>query len=97
MSCYTQDYLFLDMDTSLNESVLDFYRLEDKEVLSCHCYFTASCDCIGFLPLQNNAANLAADFSAIKELDSLSNEIVELQRWVKLTMLLNLNMTHFTN
>uniref|UniRef100_A0A672I1N6 Epidermal growth factor receptor pathway substrate 15 n=1 Tax=Salarias fasciatus TaxID=181472 RepID=A0A672I1N6_SALFA len=28
---------------------------------------------------QNNAANLAADFSAIKELDSLSNEIVELQ------------------
>uniref|UniRef100_A0A7N6A0E6 Epidermal growth factor receptor pathway substrate 15 n=1 Tax=Anabas testudineus TaxID=64144 RepID=A0A7N6A0E6_ANATE len=29
---------------------------------------------------QNNAANLAADFSAIKELDSLSNEIVELQR-----------------
>uniref|UniRef100_A0A674N0L3 Epidermal growth factor receptor pathway substrate 15 n=1 Tax=Takifugu rubripes TaxID=31033 RepID=A0A674N0L3_TAKRU len=31
---------------------------------------------------QNNTANLAADFSAIKELDSLSNEIVELQRWV---------------
>lgn len=31
-------------------------------------------------PHQNNAANLAADFSAIKELDSLSNEIVELQR-----------------
>ncbi|XP_072245665.1 epidermal growth factor receptor substrate 15 isoform X1 [Leuresthes tenuis] len=29
---------------------------------------------------QNNAANLAADFSAIKELDSLSNEIFELQR-----------------
>uniref|UniRef100_A0A3P9M9R1 Epidermal growth factor receptor pathway substrate 15 n=1 Tax=Oryzias latipes TaxID=8090 RepID=A0A3P9M9R1_ORYLA len=29
---------------------------------------------------QSNAANLAADFSAIKELDSLSNEIVELQR-----------------
>ncbi|XP_077462760.1 epidermal growth factor receptor substrate 15 isoform X1 [Stigmatopora argus] len=29
---------------------------------------------------QNNIANLAADFSAIKELDSLSNEIVELQR-----------------
>uniref|UniRef100_UPI003AAFC371 epidermal growth factor receptor substrate 15 isoform X2 n=1 Tax=Centroberyx gerrardi TaxID=166262 RepID=UPI003AAFC371 len=29
---------------------------------------------------QNNAANLAADFSAIKELDSLSNEIVDLQR-----------------
>ncbi|XP_042336881.1 LOW QUALITY PROTEIN: epidermal growth factor receptor substrate 15 [Plectropomus leopardus] len=29
---------------------------------------------------QNNVANLAADFSAIKELDSLSNEIVELQR-----------------
>ncbi|KAM9383817.1 epidermal growth factor receptor substrate 15 isoform 2-T2 [Pholidichthys leucotaenia] len=29
---------------------------------------------------QNNATNLAADFSAIKELDSLSNEIVELQR-----------------
>ncbi|XP_077439832.1 epidermal growth factor receptor substrate 15 isoform X3 [Vanacampus margaritifer] len=29
---------------------------------------------------QNNMANLAADFSAIKELDSLSNEIVELQR-----------------
>ncbi|XP_068447855.1 epidermal growth factor receptor substrate 15 isoform X2 [Clinocottus analis] len=29
---------------------------------------------------QNNAANLAADFSAIKELDSLSNEIVELQK-----------------
>ncbi|XP_034557970.1 epidermal growth factor receptor substrate 15 [Notolabrus celidotus] len=29
---------------------------------------------------QNNLANLAADFSAIKELDSLSNEIVELQR-----------------
>ncbi|XP_017262830.1 epidermal growth factor receptor substrate 15 isoform X2 [Kryptolebias marmoratus] len=29
---------------------------------------------------QNNAANLAADFSAIKELDTLSNEIVELQR-----------------
>ncbi|XP_029684569.1 epidermal growth factor receptor substrate 15 isoform X2 [Takifugu rubripes] len=29
---------------------------------------------------QNNTANLAADFSAIKELDSLSNEIVELQR-----------------
>ncbi|XP_028259203.1 epidermal growth factor receptor substrate 15 [Parambassis ranga] len=29
---------------------------------------------------QNNAVNLAADFSAIKELDSLSNEIVELQR-----------------
>nr|XP_020468641.1 epidermal growth factor receptor substrate 15 isoform X2 [Monopterus albus] len=28
----------------------------------------------------NSAANLAADFSAIKELDSLSNEIVELQR-----------------
>ncbi|XP_037554025.1 epidermal growth factor receptor substrate 15 [Nematolebias whitei] len=28
----------------------------------------------------NNAANLAADFSAIKELDTLSNEIVELQR-----------------
>lgn len=32
------------------------------------------------LCLQNNLANLAADFSAIKELDSLSNEIVELQR-----------------
>lgn len=32
------------------------------------------------LPLQNNVVNLAADFSAIKELDSLSNEIVELQR-----------------
>ncbi|XP_061895286.1 epidermal growth factor receptor substrate 15 isoform X2 [Entelurus aequoreus] len=29
---------------------------------------------------QNNLANLSADFSAIKELDSLSNEIVELQR-----------------
>uniref|UniRef100_A0A7N9ALK7 Epidermal growth factor receptor pathway substrate 15 n=1 Tax=Mastacembelus armatus TaxID=205130 RepID=A0A7N9ALK7_9TELE len=29
---------------------------------------------------QNSAVNLAADFSAIKELDSLSNEIVELQR-----------------
>ncbi|XP_021454866.2 epidermal growth factor receptor substrate 15 isoform X1 [Oncorhynchus mykiss] len=29
---------------------------------------------------QSNAANLAADFSAIKELDSLSNEIVDLQR-----------------
>ncbi|CAL8253775.1 unnamed protein product [Merluccius merluccius] len=29
---------------------------------------------------QNNMANLAADFSAIKELDSLSNEIVDLQR-----------------
>ncbi|XP_039984246.1 epidermal growth factor receptor substrate 15 isoform X2 [Xiphias gladius] len=29
---------------------------------------------------QNNLVNLAADFSAIKELDSLSNEIVELQR-----------------
>ncbi|XP_053286661.1 epidermal growth factor receptor substrate 15 isoform X4 [Pleuronectes platessa] len=29
---------------------------------------------------QNNMLNLAADFSAIKELDSLSNEIVELQR-----------------
>ncbi|KAM3875865.1 epidermal growth factor receptor substrate 15 [Diretmus argenteus] len=29
---------------------------------------------------QNNLANLAADFSAIKELDSLSNEIVDLQR-----------------
>ncbi|XP_030583800.1 epidermal growth factor receptor substrate 15 isoform X2 [Archocentrus centrarchus] len=29
---------------------------------------------------QNNAVNLAADFSAIKELDTLSNEIVELQR-----------------
>ncbi|XP_069555092.1 epidermal growth factor receptor substrate 15 isoform X2 [Brachyistius frenatus] len=29
---------------------------------------------------QNNIVNLAADFSAIKELDSLSNEIVELQR-----------------
>ncbi|XP_054458289.1 epidermal growth factor receptor substrate 15 isoform X2 [Anoplopoma fimbria] len=29
---------------------------------------------------QNNLANLAADFSAIKELDSLSNEIVELQK-----------------
>ncbi|XP_076582097.1 epidermal growth factor receptor substrate 15 isoform X2 [Chaetodon auriga] len=29
---------------------------------------------------QNNVVNLAADFSAIKELDSLSNEIVELQR-----------------
>ncbi|XP_061539075.1 epidermal growth factor receptor substrate 15 isoform X3 [Phycodurus eques] len=29
---------------------------------------------------QNNMANLAADFSAIKELDSLSNEIFELQR-----------------
>uniref|UniRef100_A0A3Q4BWY2 Uncharacterized protein n=1 Tax=Mola mola TaxID=94237 RepID=A0A3Q4BWY2_MOLML len=29
---------------------------------------------------QNNTVNLAADFSAIKELDSLSNEIVELQR-----------------
>ncbi|KAJ7986625.1 hypothetical protein DPEC_G00341810 [Dallia pectoralis] len=29
---------------------------------------------------QINAANLAADFSAIKELDSLSNEIVDLQR-----------------
>ncbi|XP_041862620.1 epidermal growth factor receptor substrate 15 [Melanotaenia boesemani] len=29
---------------------------------------------------QNNAVNLAADFSAIKELDSLSNEIFELQR-----------------
>uniref|UniRef100_A0A8C7V571 Epidermal growth factor receptor pathway substrate 15 n=1 Tax=Oncorhynchus mykiss TaxID=8022 RepID=A0A8C7V571_ONCMY len=28
----------------------------------------------------SNAANLAADFSAIKELDSLSNEIVDLQR-----------------
>uniref|UniRef100_A0A673YTP1 Epidermal growth factor receptor pathway substrate 15 n=1 Tax=Salmo trutta TaxID=8032 RepID=A0A673YTP1_SALTR len=28
----------------------------------------------------NNAANLAADFSAIKELDSLSNEIGDLQR-----------------
>uniref|UniRef100_A0A8C7QPN3 Epidermal growth factor receptor pathway substrate 15 n=1 Tax=Oncorhynchus mykiss TaxID=8022 RepID=A0A8C7QPN3_ONCMY len=28
----------------------------------------------------NNAANLAADFSAIKELDSLSNEIVDLQK-----------------
>ncbi|XP_028301211.1 epidermal growth factor receptor substrate 15 isoform X2 [Gouania willdenowi] len=28
----------------------------------------------------NNVTNLAADFSAIKELDSLSNEIVELQR-----------------
>ncbi|KAI3368775.1 hypothetical protein L3Q82_025762, partial [Scortum barcoo] len=28
---------------------------------------------------QNNVVNLAADFSAIKELDSLSNEIVELQ------------------
>ena len=32
------------------------------------------------LGLQNNMANLAADFSAIKELDSLSNEIVDLQR-----------------
>uniref|UniRef100_A0AAQ5XQ65 Epidermal growth factor receptor pathway substrate 15 n=1 Tax=Amphiprion ocellaris TaxID=80972 RepID=A0AAQ5XQ65_AMPOC len=31
---------------------------------------------------QNNAVNLAADFSAIKELDSLSNEIVELQRFI---------------
>ncbi|XP_061634897.1 epidermal growth factor receptor substrate 15 isoform X4 [Phyllopteryx taeniolatus] len=29
---------------------------------------------------QNNMANLTADFSAIKELDSLSNEIFELQR-----------------
>ncbi|XP_038855403.1 epidermal growth factor receptor substrate 15-like isoform X7 [Salvelinus namaycush] len=29
---------------------------------------------------QSNAENLAADFSAIKELDSLSNEIVDLQR-----------------
>uniref|UniRef100_A0A8C5AEX9 Epidermal growth factor receptor pathway substrate 15 n=1 Tax=Gadus morhua TaxID=8049 RepID=A0A8C5AEX9_GADMO len=29
---------------------------------------------------QQNMANLAADFSAIKELDSLSNEIVDLQR-----------------
>ncbi|KAM9480369.1 epidermal growth factor receptor substrate 15 isoform 1-T1 [Salvelinus alpinus] len=29
---------------------------------------------------QSNAANLAADFSAIKELDSLSNEIVDLQK-----------------
>ncbi|KAM3618941.1 uncharacterized protein V6R79_000801 [Siganus canaliculatus] len=29
---------------------------------------------------QNNLVNLAADFSAIKELDSLSNEIVELQK-----------------
>ncbi|KAI4794679.1 hypothetical protein KUCAC02_031916 [Chaenocephalus aceratus] len=29
---------------------------------------------------QNNLANLSADFSAIKELDSLSNEIVELQK-----------------
>ncbi|KAJ3599633.1 hypothetical protein NHX12_033589 [Muraenolepis orangiensis] len=29
---------------------------------------------------QNNLANLSADFSAIKELDSLSNEIVDLQR-----------------
>ncbi|KAM4629800.1 epidermal growth factor receptor substrate 15 isoform 4-T4 [Polymixia lowei] len=29
---------------------------------------------------QNNIANLAADFSAIKELDTLSNEIVDLQR-----------------
>lgn len=77
--------------------ICDFFRLEDKEVLPCHCYFIVSCDCPGFLPLQNNTANLAADFSAIKELDSLSNEIVELQRWVMMAMLLNLNMAHFTN
>lgn len=69
--------------------ICDCFRL-DKEVLSCHCYFTVSSDCAGFLPLQNNTANLAADFSAIKELDSLSNEIVELQRWVMMTMLFNL-------
>lgn len=32
--------------------------------------------------LQNNALLCqAADFSAIKELDSLSNEIMDLQRW----------------
>ncbi|KAA8589642.1 hypothetical protein FQN60_013007 [Etheostoma spectabile] len=35
---------------------------------------------------QNNVANLAADFSAIKELDSLSNEIVELQSIHTLTV-----------
>ncbi|CAL8308227.1 unnamed protein product [Lota lota] len=32
------------------------------------------------LSIKQNMANLAADFSAIKELDSLSNEIVDLQR-----------------
>lgn len=65
-------------------------------MLSCH-HVIVSCDCAGFLPLQNNTANLAADFSAIKELDSLSNEIVELQRWVMLAMLLNLSVTNFTS
>lgn len=39
-------------------------------------------------PLQNNLANLSADFSAIKELDSLSNEIVELQKYVFVLILI---------
>lgn len=52
---------------------------------------------VGVLPLQNNAANLAADFSAIKELDSLSNEIVELQRWVITAAPLTLNTAHFAD
>lgn len=60
--------------------------------MSFHCCFTVSCDSAGFLPLQTNAANLAADFSAIKELDSLSNEIVELQRWVLLAVLVQENI-----
>lgn len=58
------------------------------------------CDVIvtaGFLLLQNNTANLAADFSAIKELDSLSNEIVELQRWVLVANVNMINMMHFTS
>lgn len=99
MSCYIQDCLFLDTDVSLLilSWICDFFRLEDKEVLSGHCYFTVSCDCAGFLPLQNSTANLAADFSAIKELDSLSNEIVELQRWVMMAMLLNLNVKHLAS
>ncbi|CAB1331920.1 unnamed protein product [Coregonus sp. 'balchen'] len=37
-------------------------------------------DRLSLAATQSNAANLAADFSAIKELDSLSNEIVDLQR-----------------
>lgn len=45
-------------------------------------YFPSFCfnQQFSLLLFQSNAANLAADFSAIKELDSLSNEIVELQR-----------------
>ena len=47
-----------------------------------HCYgvLPSVVSLILLYPLQNNVANLAADFSAIKELDSLSNEIVELQK-----------------